>query len=642
MKRYRIIALIYIVLLFGGLLGSLTLTGHYFADFTSAEGRIGAKTEAALRQNLPLRDALKQWKTTLLMLGGVQETDGIYFTGEGLIENLTVADETLGEKNLAALQDYCRATEPYVLLLPSACAISSDLLPEAALLFDQESWLGNAVSALSPLCSEVQNGYPLLQEHSGSRLFYRTDSRPTQLTGYLLYRALAPALDYYPYAKDHFTNTPLRYDCTGDLYARWSYDKVRPDVVTALLPLSDPRSYTVTHTAADGAVRSFSTLYPLEGTTGMDCILGGPAACITVSAEGSISRSLLLLGDENALCVIPYLALHYGSITYVDVTRCTPDLLSTVAARNAGREQFPEEGMSHLRGTDVTLKSVLESDTEGYLGKGAAQPTLGVLTKLIDSAERLTLQVHPDRPTALRLFQSQYGKTECWHILSGHPVNGEEPCIYYGFQPDMTRARWEALFHAQDIPGMLAGMQKYPVHPGDTILIEGGMPHAIGAGCFLVEIQEPTDYTIRVERTTPSGFAVADSMCHQGLGFEKMFECFHYEPHSREEIHDRWFIEPETVLKTAGGSITTLVGYRNTPLFRLDEVNVSDTLTVDCPPCGSGIYVLEGAGTLSANGRSLPLKKTDQLFVPAGTGRFTLDAEAPLRVLHFFGPEKKK
>lgn len=237
---------------------------------------------------------------------------------------------------------------------------------------------------------------------------------------------------------------------------------------------------------------------------------------------------------------------------------------------------------------------------------------------------------------------SEDGKTECWHILSGHPVNGEEPCIYYGFQPDMTRARWEALFHAQDIPGMLAGMQKYPVHPGDTILIEGGMPHAIGAGCFLVEIQEPTDYTIRVERTTPSGFAVADSMCHQGLGFEKMFECFHYEPHSREEIHDRWFIEPETVLKTAGGSITTLVGYRNTPLFRLDEVNVSDTLTVDCPPRGSGIYVLEGAGTLSANGRSLPLKKTDQLFVPAGTGRFTLYAEAPLRVLHFFGPEQKK
>lgn len=315
-------------------------------------------------------------------------------------------------------------------------------------------------------------------------------------------------------------------------------------------------------------------------------------------------------------------------------------ILSVVAARNAGREQFPEEGMSRLRGADVTLKAVLESDPAGYLGAGRTDASLGVLTKLIDSAERLTVQVHPDKPTAMRLFHSPYGKTECWHILDGHPVNGEEPCIYYGFKEGVTREAWEALFHAQDIPGMLDALQKYPVHPGDTILIEGGMPHAIGAGCFLVEIQEPTDYTIRVERTTPSGFAVADSMCHQGLGFEKMFECFHYELHTREEIRERWFIRPESILTEEGGSITTLVGYKNTPLFRLDEVKVSDALTVPCPAQFSGLYVLEGAGTLTAHGRSLSVQKGDQIFVPAGTGSFALQADAPLRVLHFFGPKK--
>ena len=80
-----------------------------------------------------------------------------------------------------------------------------------------------------------------------------------------------------------------------------------------------------------------------------------------------------------------------------------------------------------------------------------------MLTKLIDSAERLTLQVHPDKPTALRLFQSQYGKTECWHILSGHPVNGEEPCIYYGFQPDMTRARGKRCSTRRIFPGCWPG-----------------------------------------------------------------------------------------------------------------------------------------------------------------------------------------
>ena len=323
--------------LFGGLLGSLFLTGHFAGDYTAAEGTLGARTETALRQNLPLRDALKRWKTTLLMLGGVQELDGIYFTGEGLIENLTVTDEALGEKNLAVLQDYCREAEPYTVLLPSACAISSQLLPEAALLFDQETWLQNAAAALSPLCREVLNAYPLLEENGDSRLFYRTDSRPTQLTGYLLYQALGQALDYFPYAKDSFSNTPLRYDCTGDLYARWSYDKVRADVVTALLPLEDSRSYTITHTAADGTVTRWNTLYPLEGTAGIDCILGGPAAIIAVTAEGSIPRSLLVLGDENALCVIPYLALHYDRITYVDVTRCSEEQLPAIAGTEYSR-----------------------------------------------------------------------------------------------------------------------------------------------------------------------------------------------------------------------------------------------------------------------------------------------------------------
>ena len=47
MKRYRIIAMVYAILLFGGLLGSLLLTGHFAADYQTAEGNWGDKTEPA-------------------------------------------------------------------------------------------------------------------------------------------------------------------------------------------------------------------------------------------------------------------------------------------------------------------------------------------------------------------------------------------------------------------------------------------------------------------------------------------------------------------------------------------------------------------------------------------------------------------
>ena len=130
---------------------------------------------------------------------------------------------------------------------------------------------------------------------------------------------------------------------------------------------------------------------------------------------------------------------------------------------------------------------------------------------------------------------------------------------------------------------MLDSLERFDVKAGDTILIEGGMPHAIGAGCFLVEIQEPTDFTIRVERTTPRRFAVDDFLCHQGLGFDKMFDVFHYEETSREEIMRKYFIKPSNVKTYEAGESATLVGYENTPMFRLDELRVSGSLNRSRP-----------------------------------------------------------
>ena len=318
-------------------------------------------------------------------------------------------------------------------------------------------------------------------------------------------------------------------------------------------------------------------------------------------------------------------------------------IMSVVAARNVGREDFPEEGMSHIPETGKTLKALIEANPEAALGKEFVREhgaTPGVLVKLIDSAERLTLQVHPDRPTAERLFHSPYGKTECWHILEAREVNGEEPCIYYGFKEGMTKKKWQDLFNRQDIPGMLEAMQRFVVMPGDTILIEGGMPHAIGAGCFLVEIQEPTDFTVRVERTTPSGFPVADFLCHQGIGFEKMMEVFHYQNMTRGEIIRRGFLKP-TVREYPGGKVLTLVGYNRIPYFQLNEIQTVGSITVQHTGTFSGLYVLEGNGTLKCGERNFPLEKTAQFFVPAGADdlRFSASPGEKLTILQFFGPQ---
>lgn len=313
-------------------------------------------------------------------------------------------------------------------------------------------------------------------------------------------------------------------------------------------------------------------------------------------------------------------------------------IASVVPARNVGREQIRDEGLSHLANSDSTLRSILESDPEGFLGKPSAQT--GVLIKIIDAQERLTIQVHPDRTTAMQLFDSPYGKTECWHILDGPAQTGAAPCVYLGFREGITEAHWRELFEKQDIEGMLACLHRFEVHPGDTILIEGGVPHAIGNHCFLIEIQEPTDYTIRVERTTPSGMKLADASCHQGIGFEKMFSCFHYEGLSREEIQKRWFLPGRTLVAQGEGVVRELVGSADTPFFSMHLLDTQDQLEVENDGF-CGLYLLEGDGRLVCTGGEIPIQVHTQYFVPAGVKRFTLCASqgGHIRAMRFFGPK---
>lgn len=315
-------------------------------------------------------------------------------------------------------------------------------------------------------------------------------------------------------------------------------------------------------------------------------------------------------------------------------------VLSTVEARNPGR---PPEGLSHLA-DGTALKTLLEQDPARYLGRRHAQrcgAQPGVLLKRIDAAERLTVQVHPDRETARRLFHSAYGKTECWHILDDAPVGGEAPCVYLGFRPGITRAHWRDLFDRQDTAGMLAALHRVPVRRGETILIPGGVPHAIGANCYLVEIQEPTDYTIRVERTTPAGLPVCDEQCHQGLGFDAMFDCFRYEGLPLREIRRRFFIPPHSLWQGPGGRADTLIGYDTTPLFRLDRITVRRQVFVPGGKGFSGLLVLAGQGRARSEHSSCPLRCGDQVFLPAGLGdwQLTADPGRPLEVLRFMGPD---
>ncbi len=315
-------------------------------------------------------------------------------------------------------------------------------------------------------------------------------------------------------------------------------------------------------------------------------------------------------------------------------------IMSTVTARNPGREDIVE-GMCYLEGEGVSLKDYIETYPVEALGSSHIAKwgrTTGVLVKVIDAAERLTVQCHPNKEKALELFNSQFGKTECWYILGGRTIEGEKPSIFFGFKEGVDEGSWKKAFEEQDIPAMLGMLHHFEVEEGDTFLIKGGVPHAIGAGCLLVEIQEPTDYTIRIERITPKGLRISDAQCHQGLGFERMFECFDFTGYSQEKAFENWKI-PAKVLECSNDAVRKeLIGYDDTDCFRMELCEIFGSYTFVQSGVFFGIYILEGDGVMHGDDTALGFNAGDQFFVPASCKDFTIKANKPVKAFCCWGP----
>ncbi len=113
-----------------------------------------------------------------------------------------------------------------------------------------------------------------------------------------------------------------------------------------------------------------------------------------------------------------------------------------------------------------------------------------LLIKFIDARQDLSIQVHPTDEIAHRQGKSR-GKTEMWFVMDSAP----EAKLYNGLKLQITPEQYKQMVEDDTICDALA---QYEVKEGDCFFIPAGRIHAIGAGCFLAEIQQTSDVTYRI------------------------------------------------------------------------------------------------------------------------------------------------
>ncbi len=129
---------------------------------------------------------------------------------------------------------------------------------------------------------------------------------------------------------------------------------------------------------------------------------------------------------------------------------------------------------------------------EAWFGDADEQPG-GVLVKLLDVQERLSVQVHPDDELARATHGPHaIGKHEAWVVLEAAP--GAE--ILLGRDSGVAAADiTHALTTGGDVTPLLA---RHAVQRGDVFDVPTGCLHAMMPGLFIWEVQQRSDRTYRV------------------------------------------------------------------------------------------------------------------------------------------------
>ncbi|MDQ3493809.1 MAG: class I mannose-6-phosphate isomerase [Chloroflexota bacterium] len=342
---------------------------------------------------------------------------------------------------------------------------------------------------------------------------------------------------------------------------------------------------------------------------------------------------------------LPTEATYRSTTADADGDRPEDWIASTLRAWTPVGKALSDEGLSVVKVGDeeVTLRELVQRRDPAAVGGNAlvrvAGPTTGMFVKLLDAAQRLPVHCHPTRAFAERFMGSRWGKTEAWLILGTRQIAGEEsPSIRLGFRRDVERAELRRWIDEQDVEVLLGAMHGRTVAPGDAWLVPAGMPHSIGAGVFLVELQEPTDFSIVAET---DGFPIAPEDAHLGMGWDVTVDAFDRSGLSDDAL-EGLRQKPALVAMEGTAERHRLLGTDADPFFRAERVTLGKRGSMPLPWPDTFVLgiVQSGSGRIVSSGGSLSVRAGESFALPAAasTGA-TVESDEALEVIFCLPPD---
>ena len=260
----------------------------------------------------------------------------------------------------------------------------------------------------------------------------------------------------------------------------------------------------------------------------------------------------------------------------------------------------------------ITVGELLQSNAETLMGKSAQTgDEFPLLIKFIDAADRLSVQVHPDDTYAARV-ENDRGKTEMWYIVDAD----EDAEIICGLADGIDNVAFCELLQKGEL---MSALKVQKVRAGETYFIPAGLPHAIGKGILIAEIQQNCDLTYRVYDYDRRG---ADGTLRQ-LHIDKA--CDVIRPFSDNEI--------DTIRYSRGLPASRDAVLADCEYFRVEKLDLHEnTHTLHKNDYLRHLLITRGDGIIECDGLVYPFQRGDSILLPASLEKITLQGNATVLI----------
>ncbi|MFR5266163.1 mannose-6-phosphate isomerase, class I [Clostridium sp.] len=242
----------------------------------------------------------------------------------------------------------------------------------------------------------------------------------------------------------------------------------------------------------------------------------------------------------------------------------------------------------------MSFKELLEKYGDEIMGNYNKEEKFPLLVKLINSKEKLSVQVHPGDEYA-KINEGDNGKTEAWYV-----IDAKEGANLIVGTKNCTKEEFENAIKNNEVEKYL---NKIEVKKGDCFLINSGLVHAICEGVIIAEIQQNSDVTYRVyDYGRPREIHVKKALDVIDLNLKA------------ENLKERESL----------GDVTKGLLLCENEYFGIIKYKINDEIDLEENERFAIITVVDGEGVIVGKDYKETLKKGDSYLIPANIGQYKI------------------